>query len=192
MLLASHNLSLTKPSSYLLSRRRAHFSRMQKLFNLLLDLHLFCSHLFNISRNVYRRFTRPFNSCTNTWRQNNSTGGPYRFSSFNFRITLHYCATCFSLRLEQLPSAIHLLTTPLSIHQLTLALLELQSQSPALMNHRFVILPRRALWDHPEWKEPILQMPAFSLFQTHGRPLKLRRRTSHHEFTNSKNFLQME
>ena len=35
-------------------------------------------------------------------------------------MTLLYCATCFSVRLEQLPSAVGLLITPLSVHQLPL------------------------------------------------------------------------
>ena len=101
------------------SSRITHLSRMQKLFNPLLDLHLFCSHPSNIGRNVYRRFARPFNCSTNTWRQNNSTGGHYKFLSFKFRMTLLYCATCFSLWLEQLTSAIPLLKAPPSVHKLS-------------------------------------------------------------------------
>ena len=40
-----------------LSSRRTHLNRMQKLFNLLLDLQFFCSHLFNIRRKVCKQFT---------------------------------------------------------------------------------------------------------------------------------------
>ena len=40
----------------------------------------------------------------------------------NFRMTLHYCATCFFLQLEELPTAILLLQTPLLVHHLTFTL----------------------------------------------------------------------
>ena len=139
----------------------------------------FLPRLFNISRNFYRRFRRPSNSSINTLRQNNSNGSHYNFFSFNFRVTLHYCATCFSLRLEQLPSTILLFMTPLSVHQiplnltlnltLTLTLLQIQSRFPTLMNYQFVALPRRALYDHPERKQSILQTTSFSPNPTHGR-----------------------
>ena len=54
MLLPSDRPSLTALSTCLLSSQRTHLSSMQKLFNHLLALHLFCPHLSNISRNVYR------------------------------------------------------------------------------------------------------------------------------------------
>ena len=139
--------------------------------------------------NVYRRFTRPFNNPTNTWRQNHSTGGKYKFLSFNFRMTLLFCATCFFLRLEHLPLRIFLLITPLSVQlRLTLTLLQMHSQFPTLMNHQFVVLTWRMLLDHPERKQPILQLSVFSLHPTHGRPLLLGCKISNQEFLNSKNY----
>ena len=52
-----------------------------------------------------------------------------------------------SLRLEQFPSVILPLKTPLPVHQLTLTLTLLQMHScfPALLNLQFLVLPRRAL-----------------------------------------------
>ena len=190
-LLLSDSLSLTAFSSSLSSGWSVHRRKMQKLFIPMLDLHPFCFRLFNIKRNVYTRFTRPFSSSNNNSRQRNSTGGHYKVLSFNFRMTLRYYATCFSLRLDQLPSARILLRTPLSIYQLslslnlTLTLLQMHSRSPALMNHQFVVLSRGALWDHPERKQTTLRALTFSLHTTHGKHLQLRRGTSHQKFLSS-------
>ena len=113
--------------------------------------------------------TRPFNSSTNNWRQDNSTKGYYKLLSFNFRMTLHYCATFFSLQLEQFQSATLPLRTPLSVHQLvltltlTLTLFQMHSWFPALTTLQFVVLPRRALWDHPEWNQTTQQMSTLRL-----------------------------
>ena len=123
MVFTSDKLSLTALSSSLLPSRRTYLCRIQKLFNNLMDLHLFCPHLSNINTNVHRLFTRPFNISTNIWRQNNSTERQYKLLSFNFRMTLHYCVIYFSRQLEQFPSAKLLLKTPLSVRQLTLTLI---------------------------------------------------------------------
>ena len=156
----SHDLAITQPATdgsfiLLLTPRTSYLSRIQKLFNHLRDLHLFCSCLSNIMRNVCRRSTRPFNRSTKTWRQSNLIGGHYRLSSFNFRMTLNCCAFCFSLRLDYFLSVILPLTTPLPVHQLTitLTLLEMPSCFPVLLTILFVVLTRRALWDQPEWKQ---------------------------------------
>ena len=45
---------------------------------------------------------------------------------------------------------------------LTLTLLRLPFPLPAMVNQNFVILPRWALWDHPEQKDTFLQMPISS------------------------------
>ena len=42
----------------------------------------------------------------------------------------------------------------------------------------FVVLPRRALWDHPKRKQPIPRRSTSSLHPTHRRPIQLRRRIS--------------
>ena len=123
MLLLLPNLSLTALSSSFFFNRRIYLSRMQMLINHFLDLQLVCLHLSIIKCNIYSLFTRPFNSSTNTWRQNNSTERHYNVFSLNLRMTSIYCATCFSLRLEQFPSMILPLKTPLPVHQLTLTLL---------------------------------------------------------------------
>ena len=98
---------MTALSSCFLSSQTIHLCKMQQLIHLLLDIHLFCPHLSNINRTVYRSFARPSNSSTNTWRRNTSTGRLYKLLYFN-------CATCFSLRSEQFPSVILPLKTRLA------------------------------------------------------------------------------
>ena len=176
MLLLLPNPSLTAPSSSLLFSRITHLNRIQKHFNPLLDLYPFWSHLFNIRRNVYRRFKRAFNGSTNFSRKNKLTEGHYKLLSFSFRMTLHYCATCFSLRLEQSPSVMLPFKTPLPVHQLTLALtltLNLQNHScfPTLLNLQFIVLPRRALWDDPDRNQTTLQTSTLSSTNTRDGPL---------------------
>ena len=127
---------------------------MQKSFKNFRDLHLFCPHLSKIRRNISKPFTRPFNSSTNTWMQNNSTETHYNLLCFNFKINLHYCATCLSLRLEQFPSVLLPLKTPLPVPYLTSTLILLQPFScvPALMNHNFVVLPPKSAAGPPRAK----------------------------------------
>ena len=60
----------TTPTS-LLSRRRTLLSITQNSFNILLDLHPSCPHIFNIKRNAYTRFTRPLDTCGYNEKQNN-------------------------------------------------------------------------------------------------------------------------
>ena len=76
------------------------------------------------------------------------------------------CATCSSPRLKQSPARILPLKTLLPVLvfnlALTLTLLHLPSHFPALVNQNFVVLPRWALWDHPEQKQTILQTPISS------------------------------
>ena len=50
--------------------------------------------------------------------------------------------------------------------------------------------PEGAL-DHPERTQTTLQTLTFSPHPTHGKPLQLRRKTSHQEFPCPKNYLQM-
>ena len=121
---------------------------MQKLSNHLLDLHLLCPHPSKIKRkrNVYKRSTSASNSSTSTWRQNNSTEIHYKLSSFNFRMTSHYCATYFSPRLEQFPSVTLPLKPPLPVLQLPLTLtliltlLQLLCYFTVLMNRNFIVV----------------------------------------------------
>ena len=82
----------------------------------------------------------------------------------------------FSPRLEQIPSVILPLKTPLPVHQLTLTLSltltltlrQMHSCFLALLNILFVVLPRRALWYHPERTQSTLPTLTFSLQPPHG------------------------
>ena len=75
-------------------------------------------------------------------------------------MTLLYCATCSSPRLKQSPTRILPLKTPLPVLYfilnltltLTLKLPHLLSHFSALVTLNFVVLPRWALWDHPQPK----------------------------------------
>ena len=109
-------------------------------------------------------------------------------------MTLPYCATCSSPRLKQSPTTILSVKTPLPVFSLTLTLTVLHPPSPflALVNRNFFILPRRALWDHPERKQTTLQTPTFSPQPTRRKVFQLRCRTSHQEFANWKNCLPMK
>ena len=157
---------------------------MQQFINHLMDLHPIWPHLSRIRLTVYRLLTRPSNSSTKAWRQNTLTGRRYNLLSFNCRVISHYCTTCFSLRLEQLPSVILPLKSPLSALKLALilTLLQLPSYFPALITHKVVVLPWWARWDHPEQKQTILQTLISSPYPTCSKLLELRRRTSHQEF----------
>ena len=178
---------MTELSSCFLSSQKIHLRKMQQLINLLLDIHLFCPHLSNIRRPVYRLFARPSKSSTSTWGRNTSTEGHYNLLSFN-------CAICFSFRSEQFPSVILPLKIWISVPWLTLTLTLFQSFSyfPALMNQNFVVLTPRALWDHLERKQTTLQTPIFSLPLTHWKFFQLRRRTSHQELPNSQKLFRDE
>ena len=68
----------------------------------------------------------------------------------------------------------------------------LLSHSPALTTQHFVVLPRWALWDHPDRKQTILQTPVFNLYSTRRKILQLRCSTSHQEFANWKNCSPMK
>ena len=70
-----------------------------------------------------------------------------------------------------------------------LTLLLLPFGFPVLEHPHFVVLPRWALWDHPEQKQTILQTPISNPYPTCK---KLRYRTSHQEFPNWKNCLPMK
>ena len=144
--------------------------------NHLLDLHLFCPHLSNIRRTVYTLFTRPSNSSSNTSRWNTLIDKHYTSWSFNSKMTLPYCA------IRSSPTRIWPLKTPLPVLYLTLTRtqLHLPSHFPALVNQNFV-LPRWALWDHPERKQTILQTPIFSPHTKRRKLLQPRRRISHQE-----------
>ena len=83
-------------------------------------------------------------------------------------------------------------TSPLFNPNLILTLLHLPSPFPALVKPNFVVLPRWALWGHPKRKQTILQMPISSPHPTRSTLLQSRRRTSHQESPNSKNYLQMK
>ena len=113
-------------------------------------------------------------------------------------MTLPYCATCSSPRLKQSPRRILPSNTSLlvlySIPTLTLhlTLLPLLFHFPALVNPNFVVLPRWALWGHPEQKQTILQTLIFSRHPTSRKLLQLRCRTSHQENANWKNCLPMK
>ena len=151
MLVLLTNPSLKAPSSSLFSNRRVTLSRMQQLLNHLVDLHLFCPHLPNIKQTVSMLFIRPSNSSTNTWRQNTLIARHYNLLTFNCKKTSPYCATRFS------PIKILPLKTPLPVLYLTQTLtlfpLHQPSHFPALLNLHFVVLPRWAMWDHPERKQ---------------------------------------
>ena len=112
------------------------------------------------------------------------------------QMTLPYCATYSSPRLRQSPTRILPLKTPLPvlylILKLTLTLLHLLSHFPVLVNRNFVVLPRWALWDHPERKQTILQKSISSPHPIRRKLLQPRCRTSHQESQNSKNYLQMK
>ena len=115
LLLLITNPLLTASSSSLFSSGKIHLSRMQQFINHLLDLSPICPHLSNIKRTVYMLFTRPYNSSTNTWRQNTSTERHYNVLSFNRRVTSHYCAICFFAQLEPFLSVILPSKTPLPV-----------------------------------------------------------------------------
>ena len=138
---------------------------------------------------------KPSNSSTNSCA---STGRHYNILSFNCRMTLHYCASSFSLRLQPFPSVILPLGTLLPVQQftlnltVTLFLLQMHSCFPAQLNFLFVVQPLWALWDHSEQKRTILQTPISSPNATPRKLLQLRRRTSHQESLNSNKFLQMK
>ena len=166
MLLLLTNTSLTALSSSLFSSRQISLSRMQQFINQLLDLQLFCANLSNTRRIAYRLFTKPSNSLTITWRQYIETDRHYNSLTFNCKMTLPYCATGSSARLRQSPTKIFPLKTPLLFPYwilkltltltLTLTLLPLIPHFLVLVNLNFVVLPRWALWDHPERKQTIL------------------------------------
>ena len=70
-IISSHAAPINQPNkdgtfSLAFSSRKIHLNRMQQLINHLLNLHLFCPHPSNNSRIVYRLFTSPSNSSTNT------------------------------------------------------------------------------------------------------------------------------
>ena len=54
------------------------------------------------------------------------------------------------------------------------------------MNQKLVVLPRWALWDHPEQKQTFMQTPNSSPHPTRRNLLQLQCRTSHQEFANWK------
>ena len=54
------------------------------------------------------------------------------------------------------------------------------------------LLPRWALWDHPERKQTVLQTPTINLHSKRRKLLQLRCRTLHQEFTNWKTCLPMK
>ena len=93
------------------------------------------------------------------------------------------------------PTGIIPLKTPLLVLYfilnltLTLTLLRLLSHFPVLVDWNFVVLPRWALWDHPERKQTILQTPISSPHPTQRKLLQLRCRVSHQEFANWKSCL---
>ena len=66
------------------------------------------------------------------------------------------------------------------------------SRFPALAHPHFVVLPRWALWDHPEQKQTILQTSISIPYPTSKKLLQLRHRTSHQEFANWKNCFPMK
>ena len=109
-----------------------------------------------------------------------------------------YCDTCFSLPLEQPPSVIMALKTPLPVVYLTLNLtltlnlLQLPSHFPALRTPNTIVLPRWALWDHPERKQTILQTPISNLQPISRIFLQLRCRSSHQEFPKRKKLFTNE
>ena len=80
------------------------------------------------------------------------------------------------LKAEQLP----LILTP--------TLLQMHCPFFKLMNRQFVVLPRRALWDHQNERKTNLHIPTFSPLLTHRRPLQLRHRISHQKFFNPTNY----
>ena len=90
------------------------------------------------------------------------------------------------LPLKTPPPALYLTLT------LTLTVLHLPSHFLALMDQNFVVLPRWALWDHPERKQAILQTPISSPLRSRRKIFQLRCRTSFQEFQNSKIFSQMK
>ena len=167
-------LRLTALSFSLLSSRRTHLSGMQNFVKHLLDLQFFCPYVSNIKRKVYRLLTRPFNTSTNTWMQNNATEKLIKLLSFNLRMIWLDCATRFSLLLEQFPSAILLLRLPLSVHQLTptltltLPLLHMHSWFSCAAEPSVRRSTRRALWDQAERNQTTLQTSTFSLQTPHG------------------------
>ena len=120
----------------------------------------------------------------------------YNSLFFNCKMSLPYCATCSSPRLRQYPTRILPLKIPLLVLYriltltltLTLTLLPLFSHFPVLVNRNFIVLPRWALWDHPE-RKTILQKLIPSPHPTCRKLLQLQCRTSHQEFSNWKNCL---
>ena len=113
-------------------------------------------------------------------------------------MTLPYCATCSSSRLKQsptsiLPSKTRLLVLYLILTlTLNLTLLPLLFNFPALVKPNFVVLPRWALWDHPEQKQTMLQTLISSRHPIRWKLLRLRCRTSHQEVANWKICLLMK
>ena len=121
-------------------------------------------------------------------------------------MTLPCCATSSSHRLKQLLTRILPLKNPLPVLYLILklfltltlaltltpTLLPLLSHFPSLVNPSFIVLPRWALWDHPEQKQTILQTLIFSQHPTCRKLFQLRCRTSHQKFANWKNCLPMK
>ena len=130
---------------------------------------------------------------SNTQRQNNLIERHFELLLFKFRMTLHYCVNCFSL-LETFLSARSRLVIQLSKHQINLKLTITTTLSwwtlllLLLMSPQVFCLRRRALWDHPEWKQPNSQVPVFSLHPTHRKPLQQRCIVSHQELLSLRNF----
>ena len=106
------------------------------------------------------------------------------------------CATCSSPRLKQFPTSILPSKTPLLVLYFILRLtITLTRHHPlfhflALVNPNFVLLPRWALWDHPERKQTILQKSISSPHPTRRKLLQPWCGTSHQESRNSRNFSQ--
>ena len=113
-----------------------------------------------------------------------------------------YCATRSSHRLKQSAITILPLKTPLPafywILNLTLTLTltptlsHLLSHFPVLLKWNFIVLPRWALWDHPEQKQITLQTPISNPHPTRRKLFQLRCRTSPQEFANWKNYMPMK
>ena len=163
---------------------------MHKLINHLLNLHPFCPHLFNLRRNVYRRFIRPFQQ----FNQHLTAGQRDRMALQIIVLQLQndFALLCYLLfssvgtvPISDISDKNSVTSPPINPNP---TLLQMHSCFPAVLNLLFVVLPRRALWDHPERKQTTLQTPTFSLHPTHGKLLELWRSTSHQNFSNLKGY----
>ena len=112
-------------------------------------------------------------------------------------MNLPCCATCSSPRVRQSPTKILPSKTPplypylILTLTITLTLRHLLSHFLVLMTIHFFVLPRWALWDHPEQKQTIPQTLILSRHPTRRKLLQLQCRTSHRDFANWKKCLPM-